>query len=442
MKKSIIGAVVVVFFLCSYFQTIFASEYTPLPGADLGANASGEITAYVGKKGLTCPANYTNGDYLPNPYKDETPLYRIDHSNVAKYESRLSRGQVARLKRNKNFYMNVYPTHRNFTFPQVVADATAKNLKTAKIDKNNLLQGFNGGVPFPTPKTGVQAAWNIKKYYNGDDVKAWSTRRVVSPTGRIKKDIQYTQVINFDENRLFSKIANPDQVFRKIISLYTYPADKAGTGILNINYLDDHRLDATWLYIPTLRRVRRAPTLGGGAQIDGESTMDEIGTFYRGPVDDWNWKLLGKQELYIPDNAYGMWQVGTPDSEECLPGDINPKNLRYELRRVWVVETTAIDGLDHPYSKRIFYADEDNWRITVGESYDRRGNLWRAVEFYTYLDYCQDYRVILSQIFLNLESGRYELIGGGLSEKTSAAIINTGFKDSDFTVQSLRRAGR
>ena len=442
MKKSIIGTLVVVFFLCSYIQTGLAVEYPPPFGAELGPNSTGEIPAWVGKKGLTCPANYKLGDFVVDPYKDEKPLFRIDHTNVAKYEARLSPGQIARIKRNKKFYFNVYPTHRNWVFPKVVTDATSKNLKTAKIDNKGMLQGFHGGIAFPTPENGLQAIWNIKKPYTGDDAIKTQVTRVVSPSGRIRKEVNYTRVINLDENRLGNKVPNPDKLARKIVSLATYPADKAGTGVLIVSYLDDRRNDSQWLYVPTLRRVRRAPTMSGGSQMEGESTLDELGYFFRGPVNDWNWKLLGKKEMYIPANSYSMYKVGTPDKEECLPGDINPKTLRYELRRVWVVEGTAKEGVNHPYSKRVIYADEDSWYGVSAESYDNRGNLWKIAEFYTYLDYCQDYRIIVAQIFLNLESGRYELFGGAITQKTKLEIINTGLKLSNFTVQALRRGGR
>jgi len=338
--------------------------------------------------------------------------------------------------------MNVYPTHRNFVFPKEVYAATDKNLKTCKTDSDDMLQGYNGGIPFPIPENGLQAAWNIKKPYSGDDVIKIDTRRIVSPSGRIKKEIQHTQVLNSDENRLLSKRANPNKVTRKIISLYKYPADKAGGGVLIFQYIDDARRDDTWLYIPMLRRVRRAPTLSEGAQIDGEYTMDELGYFFRGRINDWNWKLLGKKEIYISSNAYGMWKVGMPDNEECLPGDINPKFLRYELRRVWVLEGTAKEGIDHPYSKRVIYADEDNWCPMVSEAYDRRANLWRMSECYSYLDYCTDNRIMVGLIYINLESGRYEILGGGRTEETKTMIVNSGLKTSDFTVQSLRRIGR
>ena len=440
MKSVIVRLMGAGFLLCIGSIPVFGGEAI-MPGSDPGPNASGEITAYTGKKGLACPADYEPGDYLTSPYSEEKPLYRIDHTNVAEYASRLSPGQIARLEKNENFYMNVYPTHRHYEFPKEVYDAIHENQKTCSLNGENELLGYNGGVAFPVPENGVQAAWNIKRFFSGEDAYTHDTRRLVSPSGRIRKEIQFTQAINLDENRIISEVPNPDNVATKIISLYTYPADKAGGGVLIHQYTDD-RPDDTWLYLPSLRRVRRAPTLDYGAQIDGESTMDEMGAFFRGRINDWNWKLLDKKELYVPANNYGMWKLGTPDKEECLAGDINPESLRYELRRVWVVEATAKEDTDHPYSKRVIHADEDSWYAMVGDNYDKRGNLWRMSEFYTYYDYCTQYRTVNGMLYLNLESGRYEMFGGGLDKNSKATISNTGMKPSDFTTQSLRRIGR
>lgn len=440
MKTLTAKTTVAAFLFCIGSIPVFGGE-AKMPGSDPGPNATGEITAYMGKKGLACPADYEPGDYLANPHRDEKPLYRIDHTNVAEYESRLSPGQIARLKRNKDFYLSVYPTRRHFEFPEEVYAAIDKNMQTCSLNSENELQGYNGAVAFPIPENGVQAAWNIKRFYSGEDAYTSDTRRLVSPAGRIRKEVQYTRAINLDENRITSKLPNPDNVATKIISLYTYPADKAGGGVLIHQYTDD-RPDDTWLYLPSLRRVRRAPTLDYGAQVDGESTMDEMGAFFRGRINDWNWKLVGKKEMYVPANNYEIWKVGTPDEEECLPGDLNPESLRYELRRVWVVEATAKDGTDHPYSKRVLYADEDSWYTLVGDNYDKRGNLWRMSEFYTYYDYCTQLRVVNGMLYLNLESGRYELFGGGLGEESKATITNTKMEASEFTTQALRRIGR
>jgi hypothetical protein len=441
VRASVIGGFLLYLILTVTVSASHALDIS-LIGADPGPNADGEITRLQGAKGLTCPSNYMKGQYLPNPYKDEVPRFRIDHTNVGKYEEQLCPGQVARLKRNENFYMNVYPTHRNMEFCDEFYVATEKNKETAHLDEKNILQGFNGGVAFPTPKNGFEAIWNVKRPYVGDDAIATECRRIVSSNGKIKKTVRTTKVLTYDERRLKSNLENPDAVSYKILSYYSYPADEAGTSYLTYGYLDDDRLEDAWIYLPTLRRIRRAPTLTGGGQLDGESTMDDLGFEFRGPVNDWNWKLLGKKEMYIPVNNYDMWQIDTPDDEECLAGDINPARLRYELRRVWVVEGTIREGLSHPYGKRVGYYDEDTWQPAVADRYDRRGNIWRMIEVYTAYDYCQRMRVVPAIIYLNLESGRYELQGGCRTEESVLGIYDTGLDEAIFTVQALRKSGR
>ena len=63
-------------------------------------------------------------------------------------------------------------------------------------------------------------------------------------------------------------------------------------------------------------------------------------------------------------------------------------------------------------------------------------------EFYTAYDYCQKMRVLPAFIYLNLESGRYELFGGCRTEETYLAICDTGLEESQFTVSELRKSGR
>lgn len=53
---------------------------------------------------------------------------------------------------------------------------------------------------------------------------------------------------------------------------------------------------------------------------------------------------------------------------------------RYELHRVWVVEANLKPGLRHLLPKRIFYLDEDSWRVVATDIYDAEGKLWRYQE--------------------------------------------------------------
>jgi hypothetical protein len=414
-----------------------------LIGADPGPNDTGEIPAWEGHANLPCPSDYAPGQYFPNPYKDEKPLFRIDYTNVEKYKDRLSPSQVLRLKKHKRFYMNVYPTHRNVEFCPEFYAAVQKNKETCFVDKDGMLQGFNGAIAIPRPKNGLEAIWNVCRMYLGDDARSVQCRRIVGPSGGIKKTIWETKVINYGETRIKSRpFPNPEGVFRKIRNLTLFPADEKGVDYLTISYLDARRLDDTWLFLPTLRRVRRAPSLANGAQLDGELTMDENGIEFRGTVGDWDWKLLGKREMYVAYNCYDMFLPDSEDEDECWAMDLNPERIRYELHRVWVVEGTLKEGVVHPYSKRVGYYDEDSWQPVLGDRYDRRGNLWRMYEAYGYADSCNKMRMYAGYIYMNLESGRYELFGGCRKIVPGTTVYDTGLDESEFTVEALRKSGR
>jgi hypothetical protein len=412
-------------------------------GADPGPNATGEIPAFEGHANMTCPSDHKPGNYFPNPYKGEKPLFRIDHTNVDKYKDRLSPGQIARLKKHEKFYMGVYPTHRNNVFCPEFYAATAKNREECFVDDNGTIQNFNGGVAFPEPKNGLEAIWNIRRQYVGDDADALTCRRIVSPSGKVKKTMWTTKVLNYGKTRLKSwPFENPDNIYQKIRNLTMYPADEKGVDFLAFMYMDDNKLQDAWLFLPTLRRVRRAPSMGDEGQLDGELTMDENGLEFRGTVNKWDWKLHGKKEMYVGYNNYDIWPENATDEEECWAGDLNPERIRYELHRVWMVEGTLKEGYDHPYSKRVGYYDEDSWQPQMADRYDKRGNLWRMYEAYPYSSSCNQMRYIIGYIYMNLESDRYEVFGGCRNLLPNTTIYDTGLTEDFFTVQALRKSGR
>jgi hypothetical protein len=443
MRTLTTGIVITLLALVTWHPSAATEEakYTRF-GAEAGGNATGDIPAFEGAKGLKCPENYQKGEYLPNPYSGEKVLFRIDRTNVDKYAERLSPAQVERLRKHDKYYMNVYPSHRNFENPEMYLAATEKNRETCKLDEKNVLHGFNGGLPFPAPKNGLEAIWNIKKPWAGDDLITDDCRRVVDRTGQIRKSRWTTKIMAFDETRMTARIPNPDGLTMKILSFYSYPADREGEASLSFSYIDDNKESDVWSYIPTLRRVRRAPTLVGGTQLDGESTVDEIGFDFRDNINEWNWKLLGKKEMYVPANNYEVWKLNAKDSDECWPADLNPERIRYELRRVWAVEGTLAKGENHPYSKRVSYYDEDFYQPVVAERYDKRGNLWRMAEYLQCYNYCSKQRYVIGYIYVNLESGRYEVFGGCRDETTRTNATDIGLQEEEFTVQALRKLGR
>jgi hypothetical protein len=63
-----------------------------------------------------------------------------------------------------------------------------------------------------------------------------------------------------------------------------------------------------WIYNAGQRRVRRAPNLAYDNVADGTEAMRVTDQYdaYNGAPDRYEWKLVGKKEMYVPYNAYKL----------------------------------------------------------------------------------------------------------------------------------------
>ena len=111
-------------------------------------------------------------------------------------------------------------------------------------------------------------------------------------------------------------------------------------------------------------------------RTQGMRTSDQFDG-WNGAPDKYDWKLLGKREMFIAYNSYKLSDKKLKYANIIKPGNLNADLLRYELHRVWVVEATLRPGEYHRYPRRIFYLDEDTWQVSMEEDYDSDGALWR-----------------------------------------------------------------
>jgi hypothetical protein len=135
-----------------------------------------------------------------------------------------------------------------------------------------------------------------------------------------------------------------------------------------------------WQYLPGQRRVRKAPTLGYDTPSDVNSGMEYYDESYifLGDLDRYDWKLVGKKELYIPYNNNKFLQKDVSIDKQLMPHHINPDSTRWELHRVWVVEANLAPGKRHVVPKRRYYLDEDTWGAVLADGWDGQGQLWRT----------------------------------------------------------------
>ncbi|CRM48967.1 DUF1329 domain-containing protein [Pseudomonas sp. 58 R 3] len=415
---------------------------TPLGGEKAG-NADGSIPAWTGA-GVTPPTPYKSGDHYVDPFPQDKPLFTITSANLAQYKDKLTPGQIAMFKTYPDSYqMPVYQTRRTASAPQWVYDNTLKNATTAQLQEggNGFTDAF-GGIPFPIPKSGVEAVWNHLARYRGTHLVQPLNEASVEANGNFTM-YKFQQEILFNYYDQTSNYADLKNVMFHYFSTAISPPRSAGEVDLVYETMDqvmEPRL--AWAYEPGTRRVRRAPTLAYDTpgDNDGIMTLDSKDMF-NGSPDRFDWKLIGKKEIYVPYNNYRMIAAGVTYKDLFKPGHLNPAYTRNELHRVWVVEGTLKKTARHLYSKRTLYFDEDSWQIVLADQYDGRGELWRVSIAYLINFYNLPTIWSAVDVFHDLQSRRYVAQKMGSEEPRSIDFDQPNPSSDYFNPAELRRRG-
>jgi len=408
-------------------------------GAERAGNKDGTIPEYKG--GLTTPpAGFKAGDGIrPNPFANEKPRLQIDAKNMAQHADKLTEGTKAMLQKYPTFRVDVYPTQRTVAFPKFVTDNTLKNATKAKTANNGLsIEGAHAGFPFPMPKDGYEAMWNHLVRFNGQAYESKYRNLTVDANGR---PALATEGNSVQEYPFWDNSKTSADTYWRIRLIYTGPARRAGEGLLIVDPLDVGTKDRrAWSYLPGQRRVKVAPDFSHDTPnpgTAGSNTFDDVFLF-NGSMDRFAFKLVGKKEMYLPYNAYNA-VYGARQDDLLKPNHLNPDLVRWELRRVWVVEATLKEGKRHIYSKRVFYLDEDSWAALASDQYDARGQLYRVGLAYMAPSY--DLPAPYSDMFshYDLVARNYHLTGfiaetGGLRHTRPLA-------DREWTADALAGAG-
>ncbi|WP_395505566.1 DUF1329 domain-containing protein [Ectopseudomonas hydrolytica] len=415
---------------------------TPL-GAEMAGNAAGTIPAWTGGLAIDAGSRDAAG-FLSNPFADEQPLFVITAQNLAQYQNNLTPGQLAMFKRYPGTYqLPVYPTHRSANAPDFVYQAAKVNAtKTTMVEGGNGLAEFSTAIPFPIPQNGLEVVWNHLTRYRGGSVKRSHVQAVPLANGSFVP-VHFKDQFTFRDRIAGFDPANPGNVLFYYKQLVTAPSRLSGDVLLvheTLNQVKEPRL--AWLYNAGQRRVRRAPQVsydGPYPASEGQRVADNQDMF-NGAPDRYDWKLVGKREIYIPYNSYRLDGADLKYADIVKPGHINPELTRYELHRVWQVEATLKPGERHIYAKRVFFVDEDSWQIALADHYDARGTLWRVAEGHLSPIYDLQIPWLGTEALYDLINGRYIVSGMHNEEKEP---LQFGFTSSvaEYTAAALRSSG-
>jgi hypothetical protein len=316
---------------------------------------------------------------------DVSPGQKFDASNVDQIKNLISPGLEWCIK--WGFPITIAET-KKVEWPQAYKEATEKYAPQVKLSKDGLtVENYVAGQPFPgvdksDPQFAIKVMWNYEYgFANGMDDT--DLRNFDADTGAIAQGGPMSVERHFlldHFRRLFwtgrlyvePKPSKPNpNGYRAQQGLYPIlePFDLKGVGALGQRYTSSSKQDDSWLYLPSLRRVRRLSTAQRSDALFGQDTDVDSYYGYAGHIAWMDWKYLGEQDLIGAVHAQ-HFPVKWHDKVDWAWDDL------WEKRRVYVIE--GISKLpQYAYSKRVLYIDKETWGIPYSDIYDRSGELWK-----------------------------------------------------------------
>ena len=309
---------------------------------------------------------------------------RITDQNVDKVKDLISPGLEWCIKRG--FPLTISETKR-IEWPRLYKEATEKYAGQVKLAPDALsLQNYVAGQPFPNvdpkdPQVAIKIMWNYEyKFSPGDDL---DLRNFDADTGAVADKGPMTVERHFLLDHLRTQFWNarlwvdpkPEKPnpngYRGQQGLYPIlePFDLKGVGALGYRYLDPGKQDDSWLYLPSLRRVRRLSTAQRSDALFGHDTDVDSYYGYAGQIAWMNWKYLGERDLLGAYHAVHN-PVKWNEKVDWAFDD------SWEKRRVYVVEGYS-KLPQYAYGKRVIFIDKESMLVPFSDIYDRSGELWK-----------------------------------------------------------------
>ena len=306
---------------------------------------------------------------------------------------------------NRDFFfyegmkLEIGPASRDYSEPPEYLAATKQFAGQARIGPENSLEGYTAGRPFDMdaidctgdPQAGAKIAWNFDYQWHGDGDKSnfyysyWDrgeelplyyegTGKIINLAHRVEPDLLAQQ-----EGDLFrgekrkhafgAEVNAPFDARGILLMTYRYKASD-GSGAQTKN-------DDTWVYVPTLRRVRRISSAQRTDAVSGtDFTLDDLKSF-SGIIPQYQWQCLGEMDLLAPMNSK---VAGYPYSRDH---NFGPFGLSYaddvwELRHAVKIRFVP-NNADHPYDHKDIYVDKQTLAALYSFAYDQKEELWKII---------------------------------------------------------------
>jgi len=316
------------------------------------------------------------------------PGDKFDASNVDQIRDMISPGVEWCVKHGMPITV-VAP--QSIEWPPEYKEATEKYSGQVKLSADSRkLENYVAGQPFPKidpndPQAAAKIMWNFDRKWlitDGSDLRNFDADTGTVNTGGKEMTVERHFLLDhlrrlYYVGRLFVEpkpvlLPNTDGIhYKQGLFPILEPFDLKGVGILSYRYLDPDKQDDTWLYLPSLRRVRRLSSAQRSDALFGQDTDVDSYYGYDGSPAWMEWKLLGSKKALGALHAKNFPVKWADGSGNFAFDDV------WEPRDVWVVEGVSKQP-QYAYSKRVIYIDKEAWVVLFSDIYDRAGNLWKV----------------------------------------------------------------
>lgn len=375
---------------------------------------------------------------------DIKPGDTIGPQNWQRVQGMVGENLLSRIK--SGYTLQIKPT-KIYQPLKEYAEATEKYSGKVRLGPDGELLNYVAGQPFPKfdesdPQIGQKLAWNFFYRWLGDDYKTGGAvkggkiiRAAIEKDGSERRaDLVSYFLFPSTRYSLNPKPVIPGYEHIDYIQLRvdSYPRDASGTTTLETRYKDPKRADDLYIYLPSIRRIRRATTTQRCQTLaPSEFNLDDINSF-NGKITDFNYKYLGDKKILA-----NISQENLPFARK--PGDYLPLNEKWEVVDTYVLEITPKDS-NYCYPRKLLHLNKVTFDTHWTLIWDKRGEYWKEqFGFFTPVKLADGREVwsVGDVVIVNVQNGRSTIV-------TATRAYNQGYPASMFslaTLQSIMRGG-
>ena len=270
--------------------------------------------------------------------------------------------------------------------PRVFLDASEKNRGKYALDAEGYITGGPYeeivGLPFPgiTPNDEdfvTKFMWNFDYRYKFDDCYSnfinFEKRKGSSATTSVVESWQVSfQSRMYDDPKPLYKTNNGIRSVNFLRN--TYPPVQKNFLTLLIRYIDQKAQDATYIYLPSMRRVLRGEAGQRSTPINSSTQApDDFEGGFAGRIPEFNYELVGEQKMIVlGDSKLGYTQM-KDKSYKSIPVEKD----NWMVKDVYVIDIIPKDE-KYPQGRKRIWVDKTNYWPYYTAAWDRAGTLWKV----------------------------------------------------------------